>query len=223
MKRIRIFTHVACEPPGYIKTLLDSLDYANEQVCLNDGKSVPMDLDGIAGLVFMGGPGDVNEPTDWMQQEFELIRKAHAADVPVLGICLGAQLMSKALGGKVYQADGLEVGFHQVQLLDAGVKHPWFAGLPRQFTAFQWHAHSVSPPQGVQSLATSECTACQAYALGNSLALQFHLEMTDSIIRSLLEKYADDLSELSTCVQSAQQIRREIPENASRPLRSPTC
>lgn len=212
MKPIRIFTHVACEPPGYLKTLLDKLGYENEQVCLLDGKSVPMDLEDIAGLVFMGGPGDVNEPSEWMEQEFELIQKAHARGVPVLGICLGAQLMSKALGGEVFQASGLEVGFHEVRLLQTDNPHPWFDGLPERFTAFQWHAHSVSPPQGVNVLATSECTQCQAYALDNSLALQFHLEMTDGIITSLLDKYAEDLTELSNCVQSAEQIRMNIEQ-----------
>ena len=76
MKRIRIFTHVACEPPGYIQSLLEKLLYPFEQVCLFDGKDVPMDLDPVAALVFMGGPGDVNQPTAWMQQEILLIQRA---------------------------------------------------------------------------------------------------------------------------------------------------
>lgn len=210
MKRIRIFTHVACEPPGYIQDLLERLAYPFEQVCLFDGKSVPTDLDDIAALVLMGGPGDVNQPTEWMQQEMSLIRTAMAKDVPVLGICLGAQLMSKAMGGWVREAESVEVGWHSVRLLPEAATHPLFKGLPLSFQVFQWHAHSFSVPDGAQSVATSECTECQAYVQGKNLALQFHLEMTDSIICSLLEKYAEDLVGTSTCVQTSEQIRENI-------------
>ncbi len=208
MKPIRVFTHVACEPPGYIQTLLERLSLPFEQVCLADGKEVPMDLDSVQALVFMGGPGDVNQPTDWMRQEFELIQTAQNSGVPVLGICLGAQLMSVALGGHVWPGESMEVGFHEVRRLPSD--NPWFAGLPSSFTAFQWHAHNISPPAGVASLATSDCVPCQAYAVGPSLALQFHLEMTESIINGLIEKYADDLQQPSECVHSAQRIRRNI-------------
>lgn len=210
MKRIRIFTHCVCEPPGYIQTLIQRLDYPFEQVCLFDGERVPTDLEDIAALVFMGGPGDVNQPSDWMQQEMDLIRDAHGSGIPVLGICLGAQLMTKALGGTVWEADSLEVGWHNVELLPQADSHPWFEDLPQRFQVFQWHAHSFSPPEGVQSLATSECTPCQAYVTGDSMALQFHLEMTDDIINSLLDKYAEDLVGSSSCVQASEQIREDI-------------
>ena len=210
MKPIRIFTHCVCEPPGYIHTLLQRLHYPHEQVCLFDGDQVPSDLDDIAALVFMGGPGDVNQPSDWMVQEMELIRQAEARDIPLLGICLGGQLVSKALGGSVYKANELEVGWHDVQLLPEAALHPWFEGLPEKFEAFQWHAHSFAPPAGAQPLATSACTECQAYVHGQNLAIQFHLEMTESIISTLLDKYADDLVANSNCVQTDEQIRLDI-------------
>lgn len=213
MKPIRIFTHCVCEPPGYVQTLLQRLEYAYEQVCLFDGEQVPSDLDEVAALVFMGGPGDVNQPSDWMQQEMTLIRDADARGIPVLGICLGGQLVSKALGGRVWEGESLEVGWHDVQLLPQASTHPWFQGLPERFQVFQWHAHCFAPPAGVQSLATSECTECQAYVHGQTLALQFHLEMTESIICTLLEKYAEDLDATSTCVQSSEQIRVDLANN----------
>lgn len=216
MKRIRIFTHVACEPPGYLTTLLDQLGYAHEQVCLFDGKQVPDDLDDIAALVFMGGPGNVNEPPDWMEQEFELIRAADARGVPVLGVCLGAQLMTRALGGDVWPGDSLEVGFHQVRLLPEARSHHCFRDLPAVLPVFQWHAYNITPPAGVETLATSECTPCQAYALGPHLAIQFHLEMTDGIIRSLLEKYQGDLVDVSNCVQSGSEIREGLLQKCER-------
>lgn len=210
MKSIRLFTHVACEPPGYLVTLLDRLGYSYEQVCLYDGQTVPVDLDKVSALVFMGGPGNVNEPADWMQQEMALIRQADAMGVPVLGICLGAQLMSKALGGQVWQSDEVEVGWHDIQRLALDKPPPFLEKLPQQFCVFQWHAHSFSPPPGAQSIATSRCTECQAYVHGKNLALQFHLEMTEDIIMSLIEKYADDLQPVSGCVQGADEILTDI-------------
>ena len=210
MKPIRIFTHAICEPPGYLVTLLDRLQYPYEHVCLNDGKTVPLDVAKISGMVFMGGPGDVNSPAEWMKQELELIRRANAQGLPMLGICLGAQLMSKALGGKVWQADYVEVGWHDVELLSSAKSHPWFVNMPEKFGVFQWHAHVFSPPPGAISVATSDCTQCQAYIMGSSLALQFHLEMSELTITELTEKYSNDLVGESDCVQNREQITSNI-------------
>lgn len=210
MKPIRIFTHIACEPPGYLAKLLDNLGYPYQQVCLYEGQQVPMDLDSVAGLVFMGGPGNVNQPTDWMKQEIELIRRAFDIGTPVLGICLGGQLMSKALGGDVHPGQSVEVGWHEVELLLDAKNNPWFANVSQKFPVFQWHAHVFSPPPFAESLAISDCTECQAYAYENSLAVQFHLEMTEEIIRSLIQQYGSDLEGNSACVQNADQILMDI-------------
>lgn len=213
MKPVRIFTHATSEPPGHVATLLKRLEFPYEIVCLEDGKQVPMDLDKISGLVFMGGPGNVNEAPDWMLQEMTLIRQAHSKDIPVLGICLGAQLMSKALGGNVWQGDTVEVGWHDVRLLPAAKNTPCFANLPEKFTVFQWHAHVVSAPPGAINLATSECTQCQAFSHGRSLALQFHLEMSEKIITELTGKYSSDLVGESDCVQNRETILKDIATN----------
>lgn len=210
MKPIRIFTHIACEPPGYIADLLDRLDYPYEQVCLYDGVQMPMDLDSVSGLVIMGGPGNVNQPTDWMNQEIELIKKAYISDTPVLGICLGAQLMSKALGGDVHPGHSVEVGWHDVELLPAARSSPYFSAAAERFLAFQWHAHVFTPPPFSEALAVSDCTECQAYVYKNSLAVQFHLEMTEEIIRDLIQRYGSDLEGNSSCVQNGERILEDI-------------
>ena len=92
MKPVRIFCHVTCEPPGYLGSFLEAHGCPVEPVCIGDGREVPQDLDRVAALVIMGGPGNVNDPPSWMQQELELIRRAATLGVPVLGICLGAGL-----------------------------------------------------------------------------------------------------------------------------------
>ncbi len=210
MKPIRIFSHATSEPPGYILKLLIQFGYPYELVCLEDGKQVPMNLDTVSALIFMGGVGNVNQPTEWMCQEMTLIQRATEKNIPVLGICLGAQLLSKSLGGRVWQADNVEVGWHDVHLLPAASNHPWFIDLPPHFTVFQWHAHVFSPPSGAISMATSECTACQAFTMGNSLAVQLHLENSAKVIKNLIHKFSSDLIGESNCVQSREQILMNI-------------
>lgn len=210
MKPIRLFTHADCEPPGYIATLLEKLGLPYQHICLDDGVEVPLALEDCCALIFMGGAGNVNEPTQWMTREIELIQQAHDQAMPMLGICLGAQLMSKALGGEVWQADKLEVGWHDVELLPSMIQHPWLNELPERFTVFQWHAHSFSAPPGMQTFATSDCTECQGFLSDRSLALQFHLEMTAEIIQKLIKQYASDIQNQSNCVQDDRCIMQDI-------------
>jgi GMP synthase-like glutamine amidotransferase len=210
MKPIRFFRHVACESPGYLGTMLERHGVPFDLVCLDEGVSVPLDTGEVAGLVIMGGPGNVNEPTGWMQQEMELIRRAADEDVPVLGICLGAQLISKALGGEVFRGKSLEVGWHAVERT-VDVSGPgWFDGLPSRFEVFQWHEHTFSLPPGAVALARGACAEQQAFAIGNMLAMQFHLEMTPESITGLVERYPGDLEDPSDCVQSAESITADL-------------
>ena len=210
MKPIRFFRHVACESPGYFGTLLERQGVPFDVVCLDEGISVPEDSGEAAGLVIMGGPGNVNEPTDWMQQELDLIRRAADQGVPVLGICLGAQLMSKAFGGEVYRGESLEVGWHAVErIADAGGQG-WFDGLPSRFEVFQWHEHTFTLPPGAVALARGACAEQQAFAIGNMLAMQFHLEMTPESISGLVKRYPGDLEHVSACVQSAEAITADL-------------
>ena len=210
MKPIRFFRHVACESPGYLGTLLEQRGVDYEVICLDEGIDVPMNAGEVSGLVIMGGPGNVNELTGWMLQELELIRRAAKSGVPVLGICLGAQLISKALGGEVYRGENLEVGWHQVERIPVTGGHNWFDGLPARFEVFQWHEHSFLPPPGAVPLARSACAEQQAFALGNILAMQFHLEMTPESISGLVRRYASDLAHISECVQSAAAITADL-------------
>jgi len=210
MKPIRFFRHVACESPGYLGTMLERHGVPFDMVCLDEGVSVPADPGEVAGLVIMGGPGNVNEPTGWMQQELKLIRRAADEGVPVLGICLGAQLISKALGGEVYRGETLEVGWHAVERVADVSGQGWFDGLPSRFEVFQWHEHTFSLPPGAVALAHSACAKQQAFAIGNMLAMQFHLEMTPESISGLVERYPGDLKDVSDCVQSAETITADL-------------
>jgi GMP synthase-like glutamine amidotransferase len=217
MNPVRIFRHVACESPGYLGELLQRRGCPFEVICLDQGIDVPRDLDGVGGLVFMGGPGNVNEPTGWMLQELALIRAAADRGLPVLGICLGAQLISKAYGGTVMPAATLEVGWHSVEWFeDAEPARYWFDGLPRRFEVFQWHAHTWSPPPGALALARSPCVEQQAFVIGNCLALQFHLEITPASIRGIVEKFPGDMQPVSDCVQSPAAVTADLDARTAR-------
>ncbi len=213
MKPVRFFRHVACEPPGYLGRMLDQRACPSELICIDEGVTVPGDLDTVAALVFMGGPGNVAEPTEWMQQELALIQEAAARGIPVLGICLGAQLISQALGGVVMPGESLEAGWHTVEWPEnsSPARH-WFAGLPSRFEVFQWHAHTWSLPPGAVALARSACFEQQAFAIGNILALQFHLEITAESIQRIVARYPGDLEQVSECVQSAAAITANLDE-----------
>jgi len=216
MKPVRIFRHVLCESPGYLGTLLDVYGCPYEVVCLDEGVDVPRDLNRLAGLVFMGGPGNVNEPPGWMAQELRLVREAADREIPLLGICLGAQLISKALGGFIAPAATLEVGWHPVEQLADTSAPGWFADLPSRFEVFQWHAHTFSIPPGAVALLRGRCAEHQAFALGNILAMQFHLEISPESIRGLTQRYTGDLKNVSDCVQSANAITADLEARTNR-------
>jgi len=216
MKPVRCFRHIVCEPPGYLGTLLEARGCPFEVVCLDEGVAVPRDLDTVAGLVFMGGPGNVNEPTGWMQQELDLIGRAVEQGIPLLGICLGAQLIARALGGAVMPGDTLEVGWHEVEQVADTAAPGWFAGLPARFEVFQWHAHTFSIPPGAVALLRGRCAEHQAFSLGNILATQFHLEIMPPSIEGLTQRFSSDIEQLSDCVQGADVITADLETRTRR-------
>lgn len=216
MKPLRIFRHVLCEPPAYLGTFLQQRGIPFETVCLDEGLDVPDRLDDVAGLVFMGGPGSVNDPKDWITHELQLIRRADAAGVPVLGICFGAQLISKALGGNVYPGVSMEIGWHAIDVVNSQLANPWLEGLPAHFQAFQWHVHTFTLPPDAIPLWKSTCFEQQGFVKGSILAMQFHLEVTAESVLDLTRRYASDLDKLSDCVQNADLLTENLAQRTSR-------
>jgi len=110
MKSILIFRHIACEGPGYLGDYLTSRDIPFNTIRVDKGEDVPEDPTAYSGLVFMGGPMSVNEPVPWIEKELKLICKAYQENMPILGHCLGGQLISKALGGEITSNPVTEMG-----------------------------------------------------------------------------------------------------------------
>ncbi len=204
---VRVFRHRRCEGPGYLAELLERHRVPYEMVCIDEGVSVPMDLDGIGGLVLMGSAGSVNDPRQWISEELELIRRALDQDVPLMGVCFGGQLISRAMGGEVARGPrGMEIGWHPVERVEGCDCRGWLDGLPSEITSFHWHAEVFTVPDGAVPLLRSPSLYNQAFCLGRHLAMQFHLEMTAEMIQGWIRAYGGDLRSPSPYVQSEEQL-----------------
>jgi GMP synthase-like glutamine amidotransferase len=211
MKPVRIFRHVACEGPAYLADLLESRQIPFELVAVDEGQSVPGSLDDISGLVFLGGNMSVNDPLPWIDEELEVIRRACEQDLPMLGICLGSQLISKALGASVMPgANGQEIGWHTVKVVPSAAALQWIGDLPESFMLFHWHGETFDLPTGAVPLLASRAYANQAYAIGNTLALQCHPEMTVESVREWLQRYEEDLAKGGEFNQPAARIEEDL-------------
>jgi len=211
MKPLRIFRHVLCEGPGYLGEILAHAGTPWEMVCLDEGVAIPGGLEGISGLVLMGGNMSVHDPLPWIAEELELVRRAHRAGVPVLGICFGAQLLSRALGGAVRpNPQGMEVGWHGLRRVSGCRGDGWLEGLPAPGIGFHWHRESFTPPPGSTALLENACPSTQAFALGGHLGLQFHLEMTEQMVHAWIHEYSRQLDPAARCTQGPDELVRNL-------------
>jgi len=211
MKPIRIFRHVACEGPGYLGTFLNCYNVPYEIICIDKGVLVPKDLDAISGLIFMGGSMNVTDPLQWIHEEKELIRNAISKNIPVMGICLGGQLMSAALGGKITHDTNMEIGWHKVEPDIKNINNEWLKEFPEEFIPFHWHADTFSIPDGAIALLHSKCRMNQAFVINkNCLAMQFHLEMTIEMVEEWVRLYKSDLEQGYPCSQNSDEIITDL-------------
>ncbi|MCB1218560.1 type 1 glutamine amidotransferase [bacterium] len=194
---IHILQHHDCEGPAYLATLLQ--ERGLEWQCVRaDRGLLPGEMEQCSGLVILGGPQSVNR-TDrfpWMRREIEFVRLAIDRGLPVLGICLGAQVVAAACGMQVVNCDYREIGWFPVQRSGAGAESAYFANVPEQFTCFHWHGEQILPHEDLPALAATEVTPCQALApQPRVLALQFHLEVTEEAIRGMASAFSDELAD----------------------------
>jgi GMP synthase-like glutamine amidotransferase len=174
-----VLQHIACEPPAAFEDELRSRGLDLVRVELDEGDALP-DWREFPAIVVMGGPmGAYDEPDHaWLTDEKRLLREAVEADVPVWGVCLGAQLLAAALGARVYRGERPEVGMLPVELTREAADDPVFAEAPSSFPTLQWHGDSFDLPAGATLLASSPAYPNQAFRIGRSYGLQFHLEVT---------------------------------------------
>jgi GMP synthase-like glutamine amidotransferase len=211
MKPVAIFRTSPSEGPGYFGTYLERRAIATQLVKLDEGEAVPRDARRFAGLVFMGGPMSVNDDLPWIAPALELARDAVRKDVPLLGHCLGAQLISRAFGGAVRANPVKEIGWGEVRVCDNEVARAWLGGLPA-FESFHWHGETFSIPPGATRVLENKHCANQGFAIGKHLGMQCHVEMTEQLIESWLSGGADEMraSASSPGVQRAEEVRKDM-------------
>jgi GMP synthase-like glutamine amidotransferase len=210
MKSVAIFRTAATEGPGYFATYLEKRSIPWRLVALDAGEPVPRNVTEFSGLCFMGGAMSANDALPWIAPALELIRDAVRKDVPVIGHCLGGQLMSKAFGGAVGAAPLKEIGWGEVRVSDNGVARKWLGEL-QAFESFHWHGETFSiPPGATRVLENGNCTN-QAFALGKHLGMQCHVEMTPAMIRAWVDMGRDEIdSAKSAAVQRPDEIDRDV-------------
>ncbi|MBL1277329.1 MAG: type 1 glutamine amidotransferase [Ectothiorhodospiraceae bacterium] len=210
MKPIRIFQHIACEGPGYLASILENYNIPSEVVRIDAGESPPPQTNDVSALVFMGGPMSVNDDLEWISQELSLIRKAVDETLPVLGHCLGGQLISKALGGTVYANPVKEIGWLPIQKINNAQASDWLQDVNDNCLAFHWHGETFSIPSNATPILKSQHCAHQGFVSGNTLALQFHVEITGEMVREWANLYHHELASPSETVQSAQLMTENL-------------
>jgi GMP synthase-like glutamine amidotransferase len=211
MRPIAIFRFSPTEGPGHFADWLDAHGLRWQLVRLDEGVPVPADPRAFSGIGMMGGPMSVNDGLAWTAPLCALVDDAIAARIPVIGHCLGGQLMARALGATVSRADAPEIGWHEVSVCDPKAQRDWFGGRAA-FTALQWHYDAFALPDVATRVLTNAFNANQAFVVDDRhVAFQCHIEMTRALTESWLATGADELPVRSSpAAQSAADIRSGI-------------
>ena len=178
-----VLQHVPNEGPGLIGEMLEGRGLPHKVVDV-PAEGVPLGAAGFSGIVSLGGPMSVNDGTREIEKEKELLLEAMERNIPILGVCLGAQIIASALGARVYAGDYPEVGWGQVTLTQNGITDPLLAGVDHVLPVLHWHGDTFDLPEGAVHLASSDKYENQAFRVGtNTYGLQFHLEVDEEMVR----------------------------------------
>ena len=195
-------THVPFEGPGVFQACLVERGY-QVRTCLVPTEGLPENPSEF--LLVMGGPMSVNDPDPWVTQEIEFILTALSKNIPVLGVCLGAQLLARALGASVAPGSEFEIGMASITLTEAGQLDPAFAGMPKNMEVFQWHGEGFDLPSGAVPLAFSSHYQVQAFRAGTKVyGLLFHLEMEEQGVVALCRECPEDVKRGGISVETIQ-------------------
>lgn len=189
---ILVLQHDAADKPGRVGQILRDNGFKLRILQLHEGDPVPADLDDVDGVVSLGGPMNVDEGDKypWIPQEMALLKQAHEAELPVVGLCLGHQLIAAALGGEVGKMATPELGFAEVNLAFPGTMEIMLSGIPWKTQQFHAHGYEVTKlPPGATPLAGSKLCRTQAFKLGmRTYGFQYHFEWTKQDIIEFLDE-----------------------------------
>lgn len=208
MSEVLVVQNTRTEGSGYLGELLANDGFTIHSV---NAKHEKLPEKKYSLLVILGAPESANEDLPYLQAEQKLIKKTVDDNIPVLGICLGSQLIAKTFGGKVYRGPKKEIGFYHDLKIDTDSK--LFSGFTNPFTVFHWHGDTFDLPEGAIRLAHSENYQNQAFQINSAVGLQFHLEVNAEMINLWLDKTREKLEQIPYI--DPQKIRSDIDENIS--------
>ncbi|GAB4128389.1 MAG: type 1 glutamine amidotransferase [Thermogutta sp.] len=214
MTRVVVFQQAPQENLGTLNDIFRASGLAVQVAHLYADVPKSMDWSSIIGLVVLGGPMNVDETRTYpfLKKEIQWIQQALTCQVPILGICLGAQLLAKTLGARVYPNAVKEIGWYDIHLTEASGDDALFLGLPGELVTFQWHGDTFDLPQGAVLLAFGPQCRHQAFRFGtHAWGLQFHPEMTVEMIDAWLS-HPENAKDLSLFPDDrAETIRSKTP------------
>jgi len=215
VQSVWVLQHTPSETLGTIEDVLRVNRSGINYIETHAGKPVPGEMADKAGLIVMGGPMGVYEQVKYpfLRDEMRLIESALTMGRPVLGVCLGSQLLAAALGAEVKKGERKELGWHAVTLAEFAAQDPLFAGVKPEFWPFHWHGDVFSLPKQAVGLASSRQTPCQAFRYGkNAYGILFHLEVTREQISQMLSDFAEELREAGgEAAEITEQTPRHLP------------
>lgn len=176
MRPVLVLQHMASDGPAYLAQWLREQERPFRVFDSSAGQAYPERIDGWGALAVLGGEMSANDPLPSLRQAERLILAAVEAGVPVIGHCLGGQLMARALGAPVTRSPAPEIGWHAVRIAPHAQARAWFGALD-EAVVYQWHHEAFGLPPGASLLAASDACPHQAFALGPHLGMQFHVEV----------------------------------------------
>lgn len=220
MKKIMVFQHVAYEILGTLNPLLKDAGFRIKYVNFGRHPQMEPSLEGYDGLIILGGPMNVDQHHQHphLSYEVRVIKHAIKKDIPILGICLGAQLIAKALGARVYPNTEKEIGWYPLSLTEAGKKDPVLGSFQETEKIFQWHGDTFEIPESAILLASSPLCTHQAFRYQDKIyALQFHLEVDQAMIERWLNvpAHKEEIKSLGGKVD-VEKIRQQTSLNIER-------
>lgn len=190
-KKILSVQNAECETLGTLENMFRSDGFEIENVIAKD--HVPASSQGYDAIVVLGGPMAVYDNSlPYLQKEQDLIRDAIKGDIPVLGVCLGSQLIAQAAGGRVYKGKQKEIGWGSVYITPASSNDIFRGVTDKTIRVFQWHGDTYDLPPGAKILAYTDLYP-QAFRVGSAVGLQFHLEVDRGMIEQWMKEYAAEV------------------------------
>lgn len=216
MTDILILTHVDYCHPGHLATVLDAQRLPFTVLRCDLGELDGYDLDRPLAVAVMGGPMSVNDDLPWIGAEIAALQHFIRRDIPLIGHCLGGQMIARALGAAVHRMPYTETGWQPLIRRDRGNPSPWLSHVPTEFPVFQWHSDTFDLPRDAEWLLSSPWCPNQGFAWGDKvLALQGHPEMSETLVQEWLRDWSHLLDETQASQQSPRAMLSDLPSRVA--------